>query len=217
VDMPFHNTDSQSGVAAQPCAAMRLTAARLAAALVVIHIPCALLDAAAAGRRGADEGTCAAGACGAAPQRRLLLEGWEEATAVMKPQFFELMPVAHRRRFAHAGCGDRREWRFLWPMSLTEGWTCGDYAEGALNHDYCDTDLGYDFAAGEWLAARHACPVACGACCDVSSHCASAPNPALCHDECKVCVCVCVCVCMYVRSNRRLQACMRNGTNQCQG
>ena len=45
---------------------MRLTAARLAAALVVLHTPCALLDAAEAGRRGADEGTCAAGACGAA-------------------------------------------------------------------------------------------------------------------------------------------------------
>ena len=177
---------------------MRLKAACLAAALVVLHAPCALLDA-GAGPRGADAQSCAAGVCGAAPAlgpaaRRLLLEGWEEATTVMAPQFVELVPagapgaVATRRRFAHAGCADRPEWRFLWPMSLTEGWTCGDYAAGALNHDYCDTDLGYDFVAGEWLAARRACPVACGACCDVSAHCDGAPDAAACREECRTAV-----------------------------
>lgn len=107
----------------------------------------------------------------ASPKRRLLLSGWAEATSVREPLFFELVPIQDRKKFVFPECANRPEWRFMWPTSLSEFFTCDDYAKGAINNEYCQSDLGYDFQAGEWLPAQQACPVACGTCCDFGSFC----------------------------------------------
>jgi len=177
-------------------------ALRAAAALLMLHAGPASTRASdapsVAGRGvtcGSDGHTCPGPHASARDaRRRLLLAGWGEATAVRPPQFVELIPAAggpgsgdaapHRRVFAHQGCADSPEWRFMWPTSLTEGFTCEDYATGAINHAYCD-DLGYEFDAGEWLTARQACPVACAACCDIAPHCAQEVSPAACRQTCK--------------------------------
>ena len=179
-----------------------LTALELVVVLVALHAaPSSPLEAVCA----AGETTCNLGGGLAAHQhvhvalerasrRRLLMAGWAEATVVQPPQFVELVPVTEhsatgelvvqRRVFAHSACGDRAEWRFIWPASLTEGFMCDDYAVGAINHDHCASDLGYEFEGGLWLTALQACPVACAACCSISVHCDEAPNPETCRQEC---------------------------------
>ena len=136
-----------------------------------------------------DAGACAAGVA----QRRLLAAGWDEVLAVRAPQFVELVPAVdqgapgsfvQRRRFVHPGCADRPEWRFMWPTSLAEGFTCDDYAAGRINNDHCDSDVGFEFESGTWVLARHACPVACAACCDLSPLCEERPDPAACRAKC---------------------------------
>jgi hypothetical protein len=129
---------------------------------------------------------------GQSTMRRLLLAGWEEATEVRPPQFVERQNLMDPktglprtlRLFAHPGCADRPEWRFMWPTSLEGGFACEDYKADALNQ-YCASDVGFDFATGEWLTAQQGCPVACAACCEVNNtHCNSDPNPSACQQTC---------------------------------
>ena len=130
-----------------------------------------------------DAGACAAGVA----QRRLLAAGWDEVLAVRAPQFVELVPAVdqgapgsfvQRRRFVHPGCADRPEWRFMWPTSLAEGFTCDDYAAGRINNDHCDSDVGFEFESGTWVLAM----------------CITCPDTQIC-----ICACICACVCVWMQ------------------